>query len=104
MIKQGFILNELLLGGTRKQKISKLISSFKHVPSNTKKSTDVFRLVHFPKEVFNPFHATGLIVYPMKTLKIRGFQMFLMFSRSIEHDQWHERIKGKLYFCTVKGS
>ena len=36
----------------------------------------------------NPFHASGLFLYPLKT---RGF---LMFSGGIERDQWHEMCYG----------
>ena len=35
----------------------------------------------------NPFYATGVFLYPRKHQKIAGF---LMFSRSLEKDQWHE--------------
>ena len=35
----------------------------------------------------NPFNATGLFQYPLKTSQTRGF---LMFSGGIERDQWHE--------------
>ena len=36
------------------------------------------------------FHATGLFLYPLKTLK----KMFL-FSGGAKRDQWHERVKVK---------
>ena len=35
---------------------------------------------------FNPFHATGIFLYPLKTLEK---QRFLKFSGGIERDQWH---------------
>ena len=35
----------------------------------------------------NPFHATDLFRYPLKTSENKGF---LMFSGGIERDQWHE--------------
>ena len=35
----------------------------------------------------NPFHASGLFLYPQKTSESWGF---LMFSGGTEKDQWHE--------------
>ena len=40
-----------------------------------------------PTSHLNPFHATGLFRYPLKTSEYKGF---LMFSEGIERDQWHE--------------
>ena len=36
---------------------------------------------------FNPFHATGLFLYPLKP---SGTISFLMLPEGIERDQWHE--------------
>ena len=44
--------------------------------------------------LFNPFHATGLFLYPLGT---RGF---LRFSGGIERDQWHERGQ-RFYFLVL---
>ena len=38
----------------------------------------------FFANIFNPFHVTSLVWYPLKT------SGFLMFSEGIERDQWHE--------------
>ena len=37
--------------------------------------------------VRHPFHAKGFFLYPLKISKNRDF---LMFTRVIERDQWHE--------------
>ena len=39
------------------------------------------------KKVFNPFHASGLFLYPQKILENQGF---CDVSRDIERDQWSE--------------
>ena len=39
------------------------------------------------RQVLNPFLTTGLLLYPLKRKKTRGF---LMFSGSIERDKWHK--------------
>ena len=42
--------------------------------------------LHWPGQVINPFHATGLFLYPLKYHKTSSF---MMFSGGKKRDQWH---------------
>ena len=44
--------------------------------------------------LFNPFHATGFFLYPLKT------SGFLMFSGGKERNQWHEMGQSQFFvYC-----
>ena len=43
---------------------------------------------------FNPYHTTGLFLYPLKALET---SVFLIISEDIERDQWHT-MGPSLYF------
>ena len=56
-------------------------------------------LVNFFKTfIINPFHATGLFLYPLKTSEN---VKFLMFSGGIERDQWHKMDYWFWYFIKL---
>ena len=48
------------------------------------KAKDYFQILH-------SFHATGLLLHPLRLSEIRGF---LMFSGGTERDQWHKMGQG----------
>ena len=51
-------------------------------------------MVLMPSDIYeryiNPFHATRLFLYHLKTSKHQKTRRFRMFSEGIERDQWHE--------------
>ena len=51
------------------------------------RDTSLFTFYYFTfYYVVNPFHTTGLFIYPLKTSEYLWFFMFL---GGIEKDQWH---------------
>ena len=50
-------------------------------------SNDYVNLFDLTYDFINPFGATGLFLYPLKTSEN---QRFLMFSGGIERYQWHQ--------------
>ena len=63
-------------------------------PLNYEKQAIALRLLNcsFRWYCINPFYATGPFLYPQKTSENHqeNFKAFLIFSASIETDQWHE--------------